>query len=94
VETVGRTQSKCFQFVDAKTSKMEGPARRVRQKAFASLLHVGGHDKRAFPPHGVTCLSGLLGGTRLSRPLHNVGIAIAIRRTRQVGPSELVKCDV
>jgi hypothetical protein len=53
------------------------------------LSRFSGHDKHAPPTHCGTRLSGpFLGGTRLSRPTHDVGLPIALQRARQACPSD------
>jgi hypothetical protein len=61
--------------------RSEGPARGVCCATLDDPLQFVGHDRRAPPILSV-------GGTRLSRPLRNIGRFIAIRRARQACPSD------
>jgi hypothetical protein len=57
----------------------EGPACQVRRTTLDHLSRSAGHDKRASPTLGGTCLSG---------PPNNVGSSIPLRRARQACPSD------
>jgi len=57
----------------------EGPACQVRCTQLDHPSHFSGHDRRAPPALGGTCLSG---------PLHPVGSSIPLQRARRACPSE------